>query len=122
MQLNIFLAIVAVIFAVFGLGLLFMPAEFMAFYGLNYNPAGVLTARVFGTQVLLLAVIYWAARNAGPSSLMSAILWGSVIANILDAVIAFMGISAGVLNAMGWALVVLHVLLAVGFIYYATRR
>jgi hypothetical protein len=94
----------------------------MAFYGLNYNPSGVLTARVFGTQVLLLAVIYWAARNAGPSSLMSAILWGSVIANILDAIVAFMGISAGVLNAMGWALVVLHVLLAIGFIYYATRR
>ena len=119
MQRSLFLTIVAIIFAIFGIGQLVAPSEFMAVYGLSFNAAGVLIARVFGTVVIGQAIVYWAARNAGSSDLMQAILYAGVISNALDVIVAWYGISSGVLNSMGWALVVLHALLTVGFGYFA---
>ncbi len=119
MQSSLFLAIVAIIFAIFGIGLLVAPSEFMAVYGLSFNAAGVLIARVFGTVVIGQAIIYWAARNAGWSDLLQAVLYAGVISNALDVILAYYGISIGVLNSMGWALVVLHALFTIGFAYFA---
>jgi hypothetical protein len=85
---------------------------------LTFNASGVLLARVFGTVVIALAIIYWAGRNAGPSDLLQGVLYGSLISNALDVIISWYGVSSGVLNTNGWALVVLHALLTLGFAYY----
>ncbi len=119
MSRNVFFTIVAIIFAVFGIGLLLAPQEFMGMYGLNFNAAGVLMARVFGTVTIGFAIVYWACRNATASPLLQAVLYAGVIANALDVVIAWYGISTGVLNSFGWALVILHALLTIGFAYFA---
>ena len=122
MSQNLFFTIVAIIFALFGIGQLLAPQELMGMYGLNFNPAGVLITRVFGTVVIGLAIIYWACRNASASSLFTAVIYAGVISNVLDVVLAWYGISTGVLNTMGWALVILHALLTIGFVYLAVGK
>jgi hypothetical protein len=119
MSQNVFFTIVAIIFVVFGVGQILAPQELMGLYGLNFNPAGVLMTRVFGTVVIGLAIIYWACRNAAASPLLQAVIYAGVISNAADVVVAWYGISTGVLNTMGWALVILHALLTIGFAYFA---
>ena len=119
MSQNVFFTIAAIIFIIFGVGQLLAPQELMGMYGLSFNPAGVLIARVFGTVVIGLAIIYWACRNAKASPLLQAVIYAGVISNAADVVVAWYGISTGVLNTMGWALVILHALLTIGFAYLA---
>lgn len=102
MSQNVFFTIVAIIFVLFGIGQLVAPQELMGMYGLNFNPSGVLMTRVFGTVVIGLAIIYWACRNASASPLLQAVLYAGALSNAADVVVAWYGISTGVLNTLGW--------------------
>jgi hypothetical protein len=119
MSQNVFFAVVAVLYAILGIGNLLAPSEFMSGSGVTFDPPGTLIARVLGTAAIAFAIIYWACRNAGPSPLFSAVLYGSLTEKVIQVFLAGFAVNAGVLNKTGWAMVTLQLLLAIGFGYFA---
>lgn len=117
---NMFLIIAAVITGLFGIGLLLAPAQMAATYGATLNAAGILTARIGGSALVALAWIIWGARNGPGAEAMQAVLVAGLVANVLDLLISGYATMNGVIGyGIGWATVVLHILLGAGFGYFA---
>jgi hypothetical protein len=118
MKLNTFLLIAAVLYGIFGLGALLVPAQLFASMGLTLNESGQLIARTGGAAGIGYAVIFLLARGAETSPALRAILLGNVVYLILEIIAIVLGaLSTGTIAA---ALpgVVVDALLLVGFAYY----
>ena len=120
MNRTTFLIVAAVIAALFGIGLLLAPAQMAATYGTTLTAGGTVMARIAGSSLLALAWITWGARNGPGAEAMQAVLVAGVLTNLLDLLISGYATMNGVIGyGIGWATVVLHILLTVGFGYFA---
>lgn len=110
-------AIQAAVAALPGAILVLAPQAIMGIYGLQLDAAGAFAARVQGALMLGLALIFWSARDAGPSALRTGVLAAGLLINALQAAITALATISGVLNAAGWPAALLHAALALGFAY-----
>ncbi len=117
MNLRTFLTIAAVVALGFAFGLILMPAFMATTYGFGTSASEILLARFFGTELLVLGVINWLAKDSTGASARP-IITGSLIGNTVGAVIALMGVLGGVMNSVGWSAVAVYVLLGLGFAYF----
>jgi len=123
MNRNMFLIIAAIITALFGIVLLLAPGQLAATYGTTFNPGGTIIARIAGSSLLALAWIVWGARNGPGAEAMQAVLVAGLIANVLDLLISGYATMNGIVGyGIGWATVVLHILLSAGFGYFAFMK
>ena len=122
MQRSLFLTIVALISALFGLGLLFKPFELMAMYQVNVYMGGMFMARLLGAALIALAVIFWMSRKVTDSAAAKGILWGGLVYQVLATTLSIRVMQMGWMNSKGWSAVVLDGVLAVGFASYLFRK
>ncbi len=117
MNVRTFLTIAAVIAFLFGLGFVIIPGGVAALYGVMLDPIGTYIAQLFGAALLALGVINWSARDARE---MDGVLLGNLVANATGFLVTLFGQvgQAGGINALGWATVVLYLLLAIGHGYF----
>jgi hypothetical protein len=123
---RIFLTIVAIIFAVSGLGFLLVPGECLNTLGITPDVGGLVAGRIAGQGFFGLAVAFWYARNADMSASMSpavkGVLYGGCLFNILGVIVAAWAAIAGQIGPAGWAVAAVHLVLAAGFIYFAELK
>lgn len=123
MKSSTFSIIWAVFYAGFGLGLLLIPAQFMAIYGVTLDSNGVLMSRVLGSALTAYALAFWLNRHiplteAGWRNLLLA----SFVYNLIDIPVVLMATLNGVMNSLGWMPTGLHVFLAVSMGYFLFRK
>ena len=118
MKRSLFLTIVAIINAAFGLGLLLTPAMVLSRYGVTLDASGILTAKFLAAALIGQTLVLWMGRNELDSPAMNGILWGGFVANLLEGVAAKKAVLAGVMNSMGWSVVAMDILIAIGFASY----
>lgn len=119
MKLNQFLIVAAIVTGLFGVGFLFAPEQMAAFYGTSFNAGGTVAARVAGASLIALAVMVWSSRDQNSAEMFRGILLGGLVANALDLVTLAYAASNGVVGSgIGWATVVLNLLLGAGFAYF----
>ena len=118
MKRSLFLTIVAVISAGFGLGLLICPAAVLSQYGLTLDVAGILTARFLAAALIGQALLFWISRNVPDSVAMTGILWAGFAGNFIEGIVAKMAVRSGLMNSMGWSVVAMDMLIAIGFASY----
>jgi hypothetical protein len=117
MKLRTFLMIVAVVALLYALGLLLLPAFMATTYGFGTSASEILLARFFGGAMLALGLITWLSKDLTGASVKPLIL-GSLIADLVGAIVALMGTLNGVMSAVGWSSVGLYVVFALGFAYF----
>ncbi len=122
MKRSTFLTIAALIAILFGLGMLFMPEEFLGMWGLTLSSGGIFLGRSVGALLLSLGVINWIVRNAPDSVALHAILYGNLAVHLLTGTLDLFATTSGVINVQGWGAVSLHVVLGAGFAYYLFVR
>jgi len=105
----------------FGLAALLVPAQFLALYGVELSDAGLVMTRLFGVQLLSIALVDWFARHDLRGGGQPGAERGIVAANIFSpALSTFLIIAAtlgGTINALGWANVVILAVLAAAWVY-----
>lgn len=115
---GVWLAVAAVFYAVFGLGLLFAPGPFMSVYGVALGAGGQIMARILGSALASLALMFWIYRGYDPRAVRPVLVTG-LLYNLVDLGVVLSATLAGTMNAMGWGPVALHLFLAAGFGYFA---
>ncbi|MBK8501184.1 MAG: hypothetical protein IPL46_02685 [Saprospiraceae bacterium] len=111
------------LYAVFGMGLLIVPVEFMAQYGVTLDENGVLIARVLGSALSAFAILFYLNRKIAVSEKSQYnLVFASMIYNIVDTPIVLLATLHGTMNSMGWMPVGIHVLLAVTMAYYIYKK
>lgn len=123
MKLKTFSIIWSVIYISFGFGLLIIPSQLMAIYGLTLDNHGALMARITGAGLTAFGLTFWLNRNLLSSEKgWYNLLLASFIYNIITIPVALLATLDGVMSSMGWAAVGLHIFLAATFGYFAFKK
>jgi hypothetical protein len=122
MNLKNLLMATAAVGAFFGLLFLLVPAATMDFYGVTLDEAGVWVARLLGASFLGYAAVAWLARDAEASRARRAIEVGYFTGFAIGFVVDLVGQLAGWTNGLGWVNVIIYLLFAAAFGYFAFMR
>jgi hypothetical protein len=118
MKLNMFMAIVAVVAGLFGLGFVFIPEQVLSYYGTAPVASTNYMAQLLGAALRGFAVILWRCKDAEDSPVRQAILLGLFVAEGVGFVFALINQLGGGINALGWSTVIIYLLFALGFGYF----
>jgi hypothetical protein len=111
-SINAFLAVLV------GLAAILVPGQLMGMYGFSNDAALRLITQLFGASSLGYAVISWQARNYETDARRMLVL-GMFVGYAIGAVIQLIGQFSAIASPLAWANVVIYLLLAVGFGYFA---
>lgn len=117
MKLSSFLLIKAIITLAFAIGFLLIPESVWSIYGVTLDSAGVLMVRFCGACFMGIGLICWITRNSNSNALKSITL-SLFICDTIGFVVALTGQLSGKMNPLGWIIVVLWLLLALGLGYF----
>lgn len=119
MKLHTFLGLTGLFAMLGGLPFLLFPESSIAVFGLSTDPAGLLLARYFGGAFFSFGILVWYVRPAIDPDEHRHILLPLMICSIAGAVIALVGQFSGLVNPLGWAVVVVFVLFSLGLGYFS---
>lgn len=117
MKLSSFLVVKAIISLAFGISFVAVPAAVWSIYGVTLDPAGILMTRFIGACLTGIGLICWLTRNADSSALKSVTL-SLCIADTIGFIVAVSGQLSGIMNTLGWIIVAIWLLLALGLGYF----
>jgi len=118
MKLNILMIITAALMLFYGMGFVLAPAPLLSLMGLTADRPLMFVTQAFGAALVGYAVVNWFARNDADTESKRAIVLANAIFNAIAVALNLLGTLGGVLNALGWSNVAIHLLLALGFAYF----
>jgi hypothetical protein len=92
-----------------------VPGTLYSFYGLTSTAGGQFVMQLYGAALLMDALISWQLRHIGPGPTRQALtlaLFVQALAGLAATLLAQIG---GVMNSLGWGVVVLLAIFAVGY-------
>ncbi|QAY95053.1 hypothetical protein CWB41_04330 [Methylovirgula ligni] len=122
MNARTFFIVQAIVAIVFALGFLIIPRAVSHLYGVTADLAAILAFRYFGVALLGIGLIFWFAKDVKDAEARKAILGGAGIANQIGLVVSLWGTASGIMNGLGWTVVLLYALLAAGCFYFRDDR
>lgn len=115
-NLFIFHSVVAL---VNGGSLVLAPKFYLGIYGISLSSdTEIFLAQLLGAALLTYCIVSWYAKDAEASVARSAIVIGFFTTLTIGSIIALMGQLSGLMNGLGWGIVVLYILLAFGYGYF----
>ena len=118
MNLRNLMIVNAVLWAINGIGFVLAPAPLLSVLGVTADQYVTWMTQAFGAALIGYAIMNWFARNDTDSEARRAILLANLGFNAIGVVIDLLATLSGVLNALGWSIVALHLLLALAFAYF----
>ena len=118
MKLSNLFVLNAIVALLFGLGFVLMPEQVVDLYDVTLDDAGIYIANIFGAALLGFATMSWIARNSGASDARKGLMWGLFVEHVVGFVFSLMAQTAGLMNAMGWSIVAIYGILALGYAYF----
>ncbi|MES1241950.1 MAG: hypothetical protein ABUT39_10060 [Acidobacteriota bacterium] len=112
----------AVLWFVVSVVLIAAPRVLLSFLGLEPTSGSLVVARIFGAELISLALVSWITRNPASPRTLRALCLSYVLCNSLGFAVSLQATLAGVMNAFGWVLVALYGLYATGFALLARAR
>ena len=118
MNLKMFLMIAAAIAAFYGIAFLLIPNFVMTFYSITTSAPAILMSRFFGVALLSLGLVTWFLTVTSDWTALRGLLLGSSIGNATGVLVSAWGTVTGIMNAMGWSVVLIYLVLFAGCVYY----
>ncbi len=117
MKLNSFLLVKAIISLAFGIGFAVIPAAMWSIYGITLDPVGIVMTRFLAACLIGIGLICWLTRNADWNALKG-ITFSLCVADTIGFIVALSGQLSGIMNTLGWIIVAIWLLLALGLGYF----
>jgi hypothetical protein len=118
MKFKNLMIIKAAICLIFGFLLLVFPGFLLRLLGAELNPGGLFTAREYGAALIGTLLLTWYAREAGKSTARRAIILDLFIYDGIALGVTSYNVFTGVLNWLGWVIVVIYLGFTVGYGYF----
>ena len=117
MKLKHLLIINTVVCLVYGIILVLSPATMLSLHGVAQDPGTRLMAQYFGSTLITMGLLTWFARNVADSEAQGVFILALLIGSVIGIVISVFGTVSGPMNAVGWSVVAIYILMALGFGY-----
>ena len=107
----------AIVSLAFGIAFGVILAAVMSFYGVMLDPGGILMTRFLAACLIGIGLICWFTRG-GDSNTLKSITLSLCVADTIGFIVALVGQLSGNMNALGWIIVAIWLLLALGLGYF----
>ena len=104
--------------SIFGIGFLFAPALLMGPMGVTLDETSATFARLLGTLILSIPVLLFFARKSAGAEFKRGVVYSVFIYLLLSTGLLLITQLNGLMNAMGWGIVILHLAFMIWFGYY----
>ena len=118
MKLKTLLIIKAIVCLCLGIPILVVPNFMYSIFGATLAAGGVFAAREYGASMMGNFMLAWFARNSPESDTRWAIVLAMFVYDAIGFVVSLIAILSGAINPLGWLVVALYLLLALGFGYF----
>jgi len=122
MKLKILLVVNAIFFLINAICALLVPATVLSLYGVSPGPEQNFMGQYAGMGSVAIALITWLSRNITDSEAKKTIIPALLIYFIIGVIVSFLGTISGVMNSIGWSLVFIYLLFAIGYACYMIRK
>lgn len=122
MTFRTLLIIKAAVCLAFGVYLLIAPASLLGLLGASLGAAGSFTAREYGAALIGMLLLTWFAKEVRAPDARGAILLDLLVYDAVGVVITLLAVNSGVLNALGWAIVVVYLFFALASGYLLLKQ
>ena len=116
------LVIKAAVCIVFGVLLLLAPGMLLSVLGTTLNDGGTFTAREYGAALIGTLLLTWFARDVKAADARGAILLDLLIYDLIGVVVTSSVVLSGVLNVLGWGIVVVYLFFTLGSGYLLIKE
>ncbi len=114
---NVFL-LNTVVSLLFALGLLLVPAVLLDLFGFPNNAGAKLLGQLIGVELLVGGLVTYFAKDSTDFNTRQGINLSNLIACVIGFIVSLGGTLSGAMNSLGWVIVALYLLLALGFGYF----
>ncbi len=118
MKFSTLMIIKAAVCIVLGAIILLSPGWLYSLFGATLDDTGMFAAREYGAALIGTFLLTWYARNASHSQSRRAIILDLFIYDAIGCVITVIAMINGLMNILGWSIVALYGLLAIGYGYF----
>jgi hypothetical protein len=108
----------ALVSLVFGIFLLAAPDALFSFLGATLGVGGMFPAREYGSALIGNLFLCWFAKDAAESEARRAIIIGLFVYDLIALIVTTITVIAGVLNPLGWLIVLVYLFFTLGFGYF----
>ena len=105
----------------FGILLLAIPDKLLSIFGATLGDGGMFTAREYGASLFGNLFLCWIAKNAGESDARRAIILALFVYDLIAFVMTAITVISGVLNPLGWSIVLIYFFFTLGFGYFLVK-
>lgn len=116
--MNALFLVYLIVEVIFGIGFLFVPGFMMGPMGVTLDVTSTTFARLFGSLLISVPVLLFFARKSSSSEFRAGVLYCIFIYLLASTIILLITQINGLMNAMGWSIVILHVVFLIWFGYY----
>jgi len=118
MRFGTVMAIKAIVCLVFGFLLVVVPGALLSFLGITVGPGGIFIARLYGASLFGNLMLSWYGRNVAESNARQTIALDLFVYDAIGFVVALLAQLSGLMNPLGWFIVVVYLFFTLGFGYH----
>jgi hypothetical protein len=108
--------------AIFGIGFLFAPGLLMGPMGVTLDATSTTFARLSGTLILSIPVLLFFTRKSSSIEFQRGVVYSMFTYLILSTILLLITQLNGLMNEMGWGIVILHLVFMIWFGYYLINQ
>jgi hypothetical protein len=105
----------------FGLGSIMLTDLVLSVFGASTDEFGRATIRQQGGIILGYGIVAWFLRDLDAGAVRRGAIVGVVVSFALTAILATIVVASGLVNALGWIVVVIHAVVALGLAWVLLR-
>ena len=119
--MNTLFLVYLIVEAIFGIGFLFVPGLMMDPMGVTLDETSTTFARLFGSLIISIPVLLFFARKSASSEFKRGVVYCIFIYLLASTIILLITQLNGLMNTMGWSIVILHLVFMLWFGYYLIK-
>jgi hypothetical protein len=120
--MNTLFLVYLIVEAIFGIGFLFVPGLMMDPMGVTLDETSTTFARLFGSLIISIPVLLFFARKSASSEFRRGVVYCIFIYLLASTIILLITQIKGLMNILGWSIVILHLVFLLWFSYYLIYR
>jgi hypothetical protein len=119
--MNTLFFVYLIVEVLFGIGFIFVPGFLMGPMGVTLDETSTTFARLFGSLIISIPVLLFFARKSASSEFKRGVVYCIFTYLLVSTIILLITQLKGLINPMGWSIVILHFVFMLWFGYYLIK-
>ena len=120
--MNVLFLVYLIAEVIFGFGFLLIPGFMMGPMGVTLDETSTTFARLFGSLIISIPVLLFFVRKSASTEFRRAVVYCAFTYLLLSTIILLITQLKGLMNPLGWGIVMIHFIFMVWFGYYLINR